>query len=192
MNYLAHLHITYPRKALSFGNLIGDMVRLRDMDALDESTISGIQIHRAIDNFVDNHDASRFLVRKLRRRHGKYAPVVLDIVFDHVLCSHWQSFESQLQLPDFIAWAYEVIDFGIGSVPDHVSGHLAHMYQFRWFDNYGSADGFAGILRGMDRRARFESNFHMALEDVKENRDLMVRTLGVLLSDTRSHLNAML
>jgi len=126
-------------------------------------------------------------VRKLRHRHGKYAPVVLDVIFDHVLCVHWPSFDFGNDRASFISWAYDVIDDGIESVPFHVARHLGHMRDYRWFDKYGTAEGITGILRGMDRRARFESHFDKALLDVADHVSLMIDTLGILLKDTQVH-----
>lgn len=188
MNYIAHLHLTYPNQQLSVGNLIGDMVKPSDVKDLPEEFRKGVLAHRRIDSFSDQHPSYKAIVRELRPVHGKYSPVVLDIVFDHVLCKHWKSVANGPKLPDFFDWAQGVMDLGIPNVPDYVAKRLKRMSQHRWLHGYTNRIEMRAILRGMDYRAQFPSRFHRALVDVDRLEPLMIDSLADILKDTSMHL----
>ena len=193
MNYLAHLYLTYPDIPMSLGNLIGDMVRPRDLHLLDDSVRYGVMAHRAIDWYVDRHDAMRALTTQLRPAHRKYAPVVLDIVMDYILCTQWNEWPRNVALPDFLTWANQVIEASLLPdtslrVPEYVEYRLTLIRNRGWLRSYQTLDGLRGILRGMDGRSRFPSNFIQGAEDVVTFRDEMTEAMKLVLIDTSDHL----
>jgi len=74
------------------GSLIGDFVRGRIDPALPPKVRAGIALHRAIDAYTDAHAdvaAARALFEPPFRR---YAGILLDMWFDHLLARQWARF----------------------------------------------------------------------------------------------------
>ena len=95
MNYLAHLFLARPTADSQFGNLLGDFRRGVDIKEFGQAVQLGLKNHYEVDRFTDSHTsvlAAKALFHKSRRR---FAPVALDIYFDHLLIKHWASFTTQ-------------------------------------------------------------------------------------------------
>ena len=85
MNFLGHIYLTPDNDSLLLGNFIADHVK-GDPDRQFPKTIAdGIRLHRAIDSFTDGHPLVRQGVDRFRSTQGRYAHVVIDAVYDHVL-----------------------------------------------------------------------------------------------------------
>ena len=189
MNFLAHMYLTYPAVPLSAGNLVGDFIKARDVIGLPPAMQRGVLVHRKIDTLADSHASVREIVGALRSRHGKYAPVVLDILFDYILCDSWKALDPPCSLDDFLGWSYGVLRYGMPRVPDSVGKRLARMNEYRWFDSYATIAGMRQVLAGMDRRARFPSNFADGIDDIARFRKEMDIAFQQAVSDIRIELN---
>ena len=55
MNYLAHLYLSSGNKDLMIGNFIADHVKGNAINNFSDEIISGIKLHRLIDDFTDHH-----------------------------------------------------------------------------------------------------------------------------------------
>jgi acyl carrier protein phosphodiesterase len=182
VNYVAHLLLTYPYDKISLGNLIGDMISNEELKTLSESVRKGVQIHRAIDHHTDNHSSMREVVRLLRPQHRKYAPVVADILLDHVLVLNWGE-HSNIDFPDFEKWVYDMIAANFRATPVRIHNQLKGMAQHRWLNQYANLEGLQHVLDRMDRRARFPSDFGLAINDFHEHYTAMQNAIQVLLTD---------
>ncbi len=79
MNFLAHMFLTYGDKERTVGNYIADFIRNRDLVLFSDRIVEGVMLHRHIDHYTDTHPEALKSTRKLRARHNKYAPVVIDV-----------------------------------------------------------------------------------------------------------------
>lgn len=92
MNFLAHLFLSGKPGELMVGNFIADSVKGSMLSDFSEGIQQGIKLHRAIDNFTDNHLVTLKSKERLRIHFGKYAPVVVDIFYDHFLAICWEKY----------------------------------------------------------------------------------------------------
>lgn len=83
MNYMAHIYLSHGKEEQLLGNFIADFVGNKDLVNYGKKVIEGIMLHRKIDSFTDNHDIVRKGTKRLRSIQGKYAPVVIDIIYDY-------------------------------------------------------------------------------------------------------------
>lgn len=165
MNYLGHLLLTYPYSDFSMGNLLGDMLSGKEVQGLPQPLQRGVEMHRFIDRYTDTHEGIRRLVGLLREHQGKYAPVAVDILLDHVLALQWDE-HAVLSYHGFTSWVYrEMVPAHLNQVGERVSSRLERMVEHRWLDGYPTALGMYAVLRRMDRRAAFPSNFTGAMTD---------------------------
>jgi len=89
MNHLAHALLAAADEELMFGGLVADFLRGAIDPALPPRVREGVRLHRAIDRYTDDHAevaAARALFEPPLRR---YAGVVLDLWFDHLLARDW-------------------------------------------------------------------------------------------------------
>lgn len=90
MNHLAHLLLAGDDPALQLGALLGDHVRGNvAASGYSDAVCTGIMLHRRVDGWTDRHalliPAKQLLVPPFRR----YAGIMLDVYFDHLLSRHW-------------------------------------------------------------------------------------------------------
>ena len=174
------MYRTYPEKAISVGNLLGDLVGNRTVEELNPVHQDGVAIHRFIDSYTDSHASLDEARAVLRERHRKYAPVVLDILLDYVLVGEWEKY-SAIGYGVFQEWVYSAIGSQVMHVPQSAAIRMQHMANGRWLDSYTNPAGFQMVLERMDRRASFESHFSQAMDDLHLHRDVFSRALQGLM-----------
>lgn len=94
MNHLAHALLAGEDADCRLGSLLGDFVHGRIPDDLRANVADGIRLHRAIDVFTDGHPVVTALRGRFVAPFRRYAGIVLDVWFDHLLArdfSRWST-----------------------------------------------------------------------------------------------------
>ena len=151
MNFLAHLTLSYFSADLQVGNFVGDFVRGRELQALPSGIRRGVQLHRDIDALTDAHPEVRALNRVLSKRHGRYAPVVSDIAFDHFLYRAWPSLGPQ-PFPAFCNRSYAALLTARPLLSPRLNGYVEGMVGGNWLDLYTTPKGMAQVYARLERR----------------------------------------
>lgn len=168
MNFLAHLFLTKENEDLTIGNFIADSVKSSEWPSFKPEVVKGIKIHHHIDHFTDHHPVVLRTKKKLREKHGKYSPVIGDIVYDHFLAKNFSNY-SDVALADFAQKSYQLFRSRWEELPTQVQHMTKYMESGDWLFNYGHKEGLNSALSGMGRRASFKNLMHQATEDVFEN-----------------------
>ena len=92
MNHLAHLYLSQTNVDLMVGNFIADRVKGKDLLNYSESVQKGIEMHRAIDTFTDEHAVVMKSKKRLFPVYHKYAAVIVDMFYDHILAKNWEEY----------------------------------------------------------------------------------------------------
>jgi len=92
MNFLAHAYLSGTDPKILIGNLIGDFVKGKQMDAYSEQLKNGIQLHREIDHYTDHHNVTLKSKKRLRSQFRHYSGVIVDMFYDHFLAFHWNKY----------------------------------------------------------------------------------------------------
>lgn len=163
MNYLAHIYLSGENPSLLIGNLLGDMIRNYEVERLHPDLQKGVDLHRLIDSFTDAHPSIRSINSVFRETQGKYAPVVTDIILDHVLAVNWKKYESE-RYTDYCDRMYDVIDDHYGEMPVHARKRVASMINGRWLHSYEREEGIKYAFSRLARRARFSNRFEVAVD----------------------------
>ena len=95
MNYLAHLLLSGTNEELMLGNFIADHVKGSSINSYSPEVQRGIVIHRMIDHFTDQHEVTALGKMRLRPYVNKYAPVALDVIYDHYLARNWELYHQE-------------------------------------------------------------------------------------------------
>jgi acyl carrier protein phosphodiesterase len=168
LNYLAHLALSGNNPETRFGNFIADHVKGSSMSAYSIPVQKGITLHRAIDVFTDSHTVTASGKARLRPYVRKYAPVALDIIYDHFLALNWNHYFA-ISLHDFLLIAYNELDQRIDVMPERMKNMYTYMKKDNWLSGYAEMEGLLKALTGLSRRTKFESNLQMAIVPLKSN-----------------------
>ncbi len=182
MNYLAHLALSNRDPAIMLGNFIADDIPRKEEKDVPKDVMKGIKLHRRIDEFTDDHKAFKKAVKKLRKHHRKYAPVVLDILNDHLLSRNWHLFYNGKQR-DFHRFVYDQFHEHVIRLPPKVSLHVHTLLEYEYLAAYNSREGIEGVLKRMDRRTRFPSNFSLAGDHLYEDYSFFEEQFVILYED---------
>jgi len=166
MNFLAHLFLSCDNEDLLIGNFIADFIRNHEVENYSESIQKGIVLHRQIDTYTDTHPIVKQGVHRLQPFHSKYAPVVIDIIFDHLLANNWSRYSGQ-SLDDFAKYIYEILNDRMGELPKKLQKRLPEMIEGNWLQAYGTKEGMLFTFKKMDERTSFPSNFSKAMDHLE-------------------------
>lgn len=157
MNYLGHAFFSPATNAgMLAGNLMGDYVKgSRAMAALPEEIRKGVLLHREIDAFTDAHPATLRAALPFREIYGRYAPAIVDTLYDHFLANDPAYFESQDALHRFSQNVYAQMASQKAFFPEKFAPVLNAMAAQNWLFHYRTLGGVQKSLGGLQRRAKY-------------------------------------
>lgn len=168
MNFLAHQYLSYQHESVMVGNFIADTITGSISEEYEAGVQLGIQIHRSIDSFTDSHSLVLDSRKLLYPYFGKYAAVVQDVYYDHFLAINWGLY-SNSPLEPFVSNVYDVLNKYKDSMNDRALRTLHYMQLQDWLFNYSTLEGIDRALKGLSRRASFQSNMEKSLPALKAN-----------------------
>jgi len=171
MNFLAHLFLSGDNEDLMIGNIIADFIRNREVETFSPAVQKGIQLHRQIDTYTDQHQKVRQGTHRLQANHRKYAPVVIDIFYDHLLAKNWHEYHPE-PIERFTPKVYQILRNRMEEMPKRLKHQLPKMIEDNWLEKYGTIEGMQFVFERMDLRTTFPSNFSSAMDDLEEHYDL--------------------
>lgn len=186
MNFLSHLYLSGNSKDIIIGNFIGDFVKGRKMFDYPPAITKGIKLHREIDYFTDNHPIVLKSKDKLRKVHGHYAGVVVDIFYDHFLAANWKLYHP-LDLEAFAKNIYKILQENRIFLPSKAQEILPHMISGNWLVNYAQIQGIEQACKGIARRTKFESNMETSTTELLKNYEEFKREFGLFIPIVKSH-----
>jgi len=193
VNYLAHLYLSGDDTALRLGNFIADHLKNRPVSYYPADIQRGIRLHHAIDAFTDSHGVVGQSKARLQPEFRKYAPVIVDVFYDHFLAKRWTDFHP-VPLAEFSRSIYAEMNRQFELLPERAQGMLPFMEKYDWLTNYGQLEGIRRVMNGMSRRARFESGMERApaaleahMDAFGQEFDLFFPELQAYVADYLSH-----
>jgi acyl carrier protein phosphodiesterase len=153
MNFLAHAVLAERTSALMVGGVIGDWIKGILPGCLPTDLAQGVALHRAIDAFVETHPAFRSSRSRISQQRRRYAGVLVDIFYDHVLARDWERFHSGV-LAVYCQTVYRQIEARLDELPESACFAMRLMAQEDWLQSYAGLDGITDVLSRMSQRAR--------------------------------------
>jgi acyl carrier protein phosphodiesterase len=196
MNFLAHLYLSGDDEAVMLGNFMADFVKGRPEDRIPDSPqkegiIRGIRLHRQIDTFTDTHEVVLQSKLRLRPVYRKYAGVIADMFYDHLLAAHWAEY-ADLSLNEFAEHTYATLRRNREVFPPEMDRLIHYMITENWLVGYARIEGIDRALRGMSQRTIFESGMEQAASELRANYPLYAREFKIffpqLIEFSRWHL----
>ncbi len=153
MNFLAHALLAGDAPALVVGGVVGDWIKGPLPGGLPADLARGVALHRAIDSHAETHPAFRQSRARVSPSRRRYAGVLVDIFYDHLLASEWAAMHQQ-PFAEYRHGVYRQVAARVAELPDHSHFALKLMATEDWFDSYARIDGIADVLVRMSRRVR--------------------------------------
>ncbi|MBK8700078.1 MAG: DUF479 domain-containing protein [Saprospiraceae bacterium] len=178
MNYLAHTLLSGKNEELIVGNFLPDILRKNEYSHLGEMYKRGFELHRAIDNFTDEHESIKKINAILRPSHRKYAPVVTDILLDYILGQSWHDHSAE-SIQGFADLRYEILRSHLHYFPERVKPVIAKMIDGNFLIKYTTIEGLMFTFEKIQEAARFPSDFSQAIEDLEINYDFLHQEFNV-------------
>ncbi|MEL7290904.1 MAG: ACP phosphodiesterase [Pseudomonadota bacterium] len=153
MNFLAHLHIADHCQSNLLGNLLGDFVKGAPEPHYPEAIAKGVRLHRFVDSYTDQHSEVKSVKTLFDNGTRRYAPIALDMFWDHCLAAHFSEYHPQ-SLSSFSRAAHRRVakDMQLSLPPRFVQVHSA-MQQGRWLESYQHLDNIGYALERMSQRS---------------------------------------
>jgi acyl carrier protein phosphodiesterase len=171
MNFLAHIILSGDQPRVMVGNFIGDFVKGRNLaERFEPAIVTGIELHRGIDEFTDDHPVVMESKTRLRAKYRHYAPVIVDVFYDHYLAKEWSSYHPT-PLETFAQQSYATLESFQAILPEDVNRMLPYMMHGNWLLNYAKIEGIQRTLTGMSRRTKFDSKMDESVNELREHYD---------------------
>jgi len=187
MNFLAHLFLSFQNEDHVIGNFIADFIKNRDVKNYSPTIQKGISLHREIDSFTDNHPFVRQGTQRLQPHHHKYAPVVIDILYDYILANNWERYSDQ-SLESFAKNIYTILKKRMDEIPEKLKKNVPGMIAANWLESYKTKEGLRYTLQRMDKRASFPSEFTNAVDHLEEDYDLFENEFNAFFPELIEHI----
>ena len=165
MNHLAHALLACDRQAataihsapdsaaagLLIGGLLGDFVRGRlENLSYPNPVIRGIELHRRIDRVSDAHELVRSLKLQFPPGWRRYAGIILDMHFDHLLVRQWSRW-CDIELETFTRELF-ALWLASGQLTPRAQGFIDWARTAQLFSAYGERQVIETSLEGIGRR----------------------------------------
>ncbi|MGB0368626.1 MAG: ACP phosphodiesterase [Flavobacteriales bacterium] len=184
MNFLGHIFLTPDNDELLLGNFIADSVKGNPDKFYSGDIAEGIRFHRAIDEFTDTHPLVKQGIGRFRESQGRWAPVVIDVVYDHVLASNWPKFHAE-PLNEFVDGVYTRLEAKSEGFPENVKRYFPYMKTQNWLYNYQFEWGLLKSLQGLDRRTSVETEMQNSLDIYRESAPAFIQEFESFIADAQ-------
>lgn len=153
MNFLAHALLAGDDPALIVGGVVGDWIKGPLPAGLAPDLARGVALHRAIDSHAETHPAFRRSRARVSPARRRYAGVLVDVFYDHLLAADWSALHPR-PFAEFRLGVYREISARLADLPADAGFALGRMAAQDWFLSYARIEGIADVLVRMSRRAR--------------------------------------
>lgn len=185
MNFLAHALLAGDEPALIVGGVVGDWIKGPLPGTLPDDLAQGVALHRAIDSYAESHAAFRRSRARVSAGRRRYAGVLVDVFYDHLLAQNWGTLHER-PLDEFSNAVYQLIRDRLNDLPDSAHRPLELMAQEDWFASYARIEGIADVLARMSRRARQPNPLANGEEEFLSDVDGYTGDFHAWLADTQA------
>lgn len=165
MNFLAHLFLSGNDAEVQLGNFLAEGIRTKAYLDFPKGIQRGILLHREIDTFTDAHPFFRQSTKRLHASYHHYAPVVVDLYYDHFLAKNWNVY-SKRPLAEVVQNFYKLLSDNSNYFTQKAHTVVPYMIKYNWLVSYESIHGLGTIFRQMDARTKFLSGMSTATEEL--------------------------
>lgn len=175
MNHLAHALLADGADVeFALGSALGDFQRGPPPPAWPAARRRGLRFHRAVDRCTDTHPEVVAARRLFRPPYRRYAGILLDVWFDHLLVRAWNCY-SEVPVTTFSARWLQLLDEHRHELPPGYRRFLAWMHAHGLPAAYGDQAVLVPVLQGLAGRLSRPSPIGAALPELRSRADALQR-----------------
>ncbi|RYY31712.1 MAG: DUF479 domain-containing protein [Chitinophagaceae bacterium] len=163
MNYLAHAYLSFNDSDTLVGNMTSDFIKGKKKYDYPAPILFGINLHRLIDDFTDNHITTRTAKQIFQADYGLYAGAFMDIVYDYFLANDSSRFPGS-RLETFSRQVYDDLDARLHILPERFQMLFPYMKRHNWLLNYRNQSGIQRSFEGLVHRATYMNDSSRAFQ----------------------------
>lgn len=182
MNYLAHLYLSGPTDGIKVGNFIGDYVKGSRHNRYSPDIQKGILLHRQIDTFMDRHPIARESATIFKPQYRRYASVVIDIIYDHLLAVSWNRYNEQ-SLHHFVSDSHRILLRHYFILPGVVKQFLPFLIKSRRIEHYRLISGVERTLKIMSSHSSLPDHSQWAIQQLNANYEVLSQQFELFFED---------
>lgn len=190
MNYLAHLYLAEDSPKSLLGNLLGDFIKGRSIDAYCDEIKKGIQLHQRVDRYTDLHPVFHESKRLISPVNRRYAGIIIDIFYDHFLAKNWLSYSS-IPLEEFTRNVYKILHTYEAILPDSLKRVLPNITRRNLLMSYAELQGMKVVLERISVRLKRENHLVSALDDLTANYERFESDFSLFFPDLIDYVQAL-
>lgn len=188
MNHLAHALLADAGDAeFALGSALGDFTHGHPDPAWPASRQAGLRFHRAIDRFTDQHPEVVAARRDFQPPMRRYAGIVLDVWFDHLLVRGWNRHATAEPLSGFTRRWLALLDAHAGDLPPSFRAFRVWMRTHGLPAAYGDEATLDEVFHALARRLSRPSPIPDALPVLRGHADVLQRHFDAFFPDLQAH-----
>jgi acyl carrier protein phosphodiesterase len=166
LNWLAHVLLSEPDVESRLGQILADWVKRDARNVLPAGIRRGVDAHTAIDQFTDAHPVALRSMARIQSPFMRYAPVLVDVFYDHFLSVHWGEYCAQ-PLRAFVDEVYAQFAAYPGPLPERARDAFGYMLRDDWLGSYGTFEGIDTLLKRLSRRLQRQNLLGEGMEQLR-------------------------
>ena len=149
--------------------MISDFVKGKKQFNYPDSIQKGIRLHRAIDQFTDEHESTAAIKSIFRSDYGLYASPISDVVYDYFLANDKTEFPSLKDLMNFAQSTYRLLHTRKQWMGERFGTMFPYMEMQNWLYFYHTKEGIRNSMEGLRRRATYINEMETAFKLFNDN-----------------------
>ncbi len=156
MNWLGHVFLAGNDPEIQIGGVLADVLSIAGSAHLNAGLRRGMALHRSIDASGDAHPAFVESCRRLARAQvglrSVACGIAVDVLYDHLLATHWDRHCPAVSLREFTADFYRAATDRAAGLPAIAQKVFSYMQTEDWLGSYRELDGVHVALTRIRRR----------------------------------------
>ena len=129
----------------SSGNLLADVVRGPQRDAMSANFVRGAACHKAIDAFTDAHPVVKRSRTRVSKEHRRFSGVLVDVFYDYFLARNFERY-STIALGAYTSAFYTNVKAHPITLPPDAQVMLERIVRYDLLASYARVDGVERAL----------------------------------------------
>lgn len=150
MNFLFHMLLSGDDDQLLLGNFMGDFVKGSLQNRFTPRVRDGVQLHRRIDSYAEQHPLFRQSRYRLAPEYGLYRGVMVDLFYDYFLVNSWHEWSAE-PFDHFLVRTRGVVEDNRAVLPAAMQPLVAVIFE-ELLPSYATIDGIGQAFSRMSRR----------------------------------------
>lgn len=188
MNHLAHALLADPGgPEFALGSAMGDFTHGLPPAAWTAERRAGLRFHRAIDGFTDRHPQVAAARARFDPPLRRYAGIMLDVWFDHLLVRGWDRIVANEPLAAFSRRWLALLDRHAAELPASLRAFTGWMHAHGLPPAYGEEATLDEVFHGLAQRLSRPSPLGGSLTALRAHAPALQQCFDTFFPDLVAH-----